>query len=120
MRQRQPDDDRNQDDDIFEHLHEWPPTAANRPSHGLWLLSTQSRQRGYLTRSAFTIFTGGSRIWPFITPSPLVSETGDAKIFFTTSMPSVTWPNTAKPSGSPPGAPASKPGVSLSRMKKSA
>ena len=49
-----------------------------------------------------------------------VAETGEAKIFFTTSMPSTTWPKTAKPSGSPPGAPASNPGVSDSKMKKSA
>ena len=73
-----------------------------------------------LNLSALMIFTAGSSIWPFITPSPLVAETGDAKILLTTSMPSTTWPNAAKPLASPPWPPASKPGVSLSRMKKSA
>ena len=29
-----------------------------------------------MTRAAFTIFTAGSSIWPFIDPSPLVGETG--------------------------------------------
>ena len=39
----------------------------------------------------------------------LGGETGASKIFFTTSMPSVTWPKAAKPLASPPGPPASKP-----------
>ena len=34
------------------------------------------------TRAAFTIFTTGSSIWPFIAPSPLVGERGAAKIAF--------------------------------------
>ena len=53
----------------------------------------------YLTRSALRIFTGGSSIWPFIAPSPLVGETGDPRIAFTTSMPSTTRPKAAKPLG---------------------
>ena len=38
-------------------------------------------------RVALTILTGGSSIWPFITPTPLVAERGAAKIDLTTSMP---------------------------------
>lgn len=37
---------------------------------------TQKMSIGYFTRSALMIFTGGSSIWPFIGPSPLVGETG--------------------------------------------
>ena len=49
------------------------------------------------TLTTFTIFTTGSSIWPFITPPPLVGDRGDAKIACTTSIPSTTSPNGAKP-----------------------
>ncbi len=95
---------------------EGPGLAAARRGFSL-----ARRAAGYFSRAALMILTGGSSIWPFIGPSPLVGETGAAKILRTTSMPSVTWPKGAKPSASmPPGAPASKPGWSQSRMKKSA
>ncbi len=63
------------------------------------------------TRAALTIVTPGSSIWPFIAPSPLVGETGAARIVRTTSIPSITRPNAAKS--------ASKAGMSVVRMKKS-
>ena len=44
---------------------------------------------------------------------------GRVQIFFTTSIPSVTWPNAANPVASPPGPLASSPGWSESMMKKS-
>jgi hypothetical protein len=39
--------------------------------------------------------SGSSNIWPFITPSPAVAERGSPMMFRTTSMPSMTRPNTA-------------------------
>ena len=62
---------------------------------------------GGATRDMLVILTLGSSIWPFIGHSPLVADTGEARIFWTTSIPCVTCPKTAKPSASPPGAPAS-------------
>lgn len=52
-------------------------------------------RRTYPARRTVSTFTGGSRICPFITPSPLVAETGESQILRTTSMPLTTRPNTA-------------------------
>ena len=49
------------------------------------------------TRCAWRIRILGASIWPFITPSPALGSVGESMILWTTSMPSSTWPKTAKP-----------------------
>ena len=50
-----------------------------------------------LFRCLYMILTGASIICPLITPSPFVADLGASKMWWTTSMPSVTWPNAAQP-----------------------
>ena len=49
------------------------------------------------TRCALRIMILGASICPFITPSPALGSVGESRILWTTSIPSRTWPNTAKP-----------------------
>lgn len=67
-----------------------PPSSRLRESH-----VGRPTLQGARTMAVMGMF--GSRIWPFMTPSPLVSEVGAARMARTTSMPSTTLPKAAKP-----------------------
>ena len=55
----------------------------------------------------------GDSICPFIGPAPLSGSTGEAKIAFTTSIPSTTRPNRAKLSLKPGIGPRVGPGTEV-------